>query len=74
MTVEITVRFDDARADVAAFAEDLICHFDVAAQMRGRVAGGLYFRTERSPAHFFEWLFANNFEMSHFDNIEFRPV
>lgn len=73
MTTEITIRFADRLADPAAFFEDLVCHFDIAAEFRGRVMGGLYFRTERSPAHFFEWLFANGFDMSHFDNIEFQP-
>ena len=73
MTIEITIRFDCAHADQQAFFEDLVEHFDIAAIFRGRVVGGLYFRTERSPAHFFEWLFANNFEMSHFENIEFKP-
>lgn len=29
-TIEITIRFND-RADISAFWEDLVCHFDVAA-------------------------------------------
>ena len=73
MKTEITIRFDDPRADIKAFWEDLVCHFDVAAEHKGNLVGGIYFTTERNPAHFFEWLFANNFEMSDFDNIEFKP-
>lgn len=66
MTFEITIRFDDPRADVDAFWEDLVCHFDLAAKVKGRVIGGLYFTTDRMPQHFLEWMFANNFEMTDF--------
>lgn len=74
MATEITIRFEDSHSDVHAFWEDLICYFDIDADFRGYVIGGLYFKTERSPVHFFEWLFDNNFEMSHFENIEFKSV
>ena len=64
-TVEITIRFND-RADISAFWEDLVCHFDVAAEFKGGLVNGLYFKTDRMPQHFLDWMFANNFEMQDF--------
>ena len=73
MTFEITIRFDDSRADTNAFWEDLVCHFDVAAAFKGHLIGGLYFTTDRTPQDFLDWMFANNFEMKDF-NMELKAA
>lgn len=74
MQIEITIRFADPIADINAFVEGLQGYFDADVEIRGRVIGGLYFRTERSPADFFKWLAEAYFEMKDFDNIEIKPV
>lgn len=66
MTCEITLRFEDARADICAFWEDLVAHFDPNAVAKGSVVCGLYFVTDRKPQDFLDWMFMNNFEMSEF--------
>lgn len=74
MTIEITVRLEDPMADVFAMLDGMRKTFDKDMDTKGMLRGGFYFTTERTPAAFFGWLATEGFEMTHFENIEFKPV
>jgi len=71
MKTEITIRFNDAETRIR-FAESMLTVSEF--QALNGVIGGFYFTTERDPFSFMAFIAEQGFDISDFENIEFKAA
>lgn len=73
MTIECTIRFKTYSRETAEHALGSILLMTEADTAQG-LMGGFFFKTDRSPTAILAAFEEDGFEITDFDNIEFRPL
>ena len=73
MTIECTIRFkNDTRTAVERALGSILLTAE--AETAQGLMGGFFFKTDRSPTAILAAFEEDGFEITDFDNIEFRPI